>query len=336
MYSRAIDSETPVVPDVRKRFGNYSGFVARKHLDAGRRAGSRGSKLISAFGESRPPRRFSTSAKCPLRRKLFAYREIQFACSRPRRPEAGCATAPSFSLLPSPPPFLPTAIPFSPPPTRARGQGQVQPCARAPLHAYAIATAMGTTAAMHTRYRSAFLRGMSTRYRTLIEERRVHNYAPASPRRARKIPLCGRSGPPSPTPRGTIGPQRALRRIVIEHPSLPDRTHECRIDQGKGGRNLSCQSRMSYLKLSGGKKFPWISEDGHLNGYSKRQRAFLLVPLESGDCSRVENRPNFHPTTMTTIRKETGKDIRMRRSRLRRGDATLFLSASNGSPGERR
>lgn len=43
-------------------------------------------------------------------------------------------------------------------------------------HVHAIA-AGGHTAAMCTRYRSAFLRGMSTRYRTLIEERKVHNYA---------------------------------------------------------------------------------------------------------------------------------------------------------------
>jgi len=101
----------------------------------------------------RPPARPRLSV---LFAESLSLREIQ-SRARPRAP-------------PRPPPTLP------PYPRVFSFDSRARACARVP-RSHTRSRRMASAAAMHTRYRSAFLRGMSTRYRTLIEERRVHNYA---------------------------------------------------------------------------------------------------------------------------------------------------------------
>lgn len=117
--------------------------------------------------------------KCALRRKLIAPRNsvaCSRSCTRWRPPAAGGARLRLH---------------------HAYACSRDATCAY--VHTYThVYTQRMDTQPQCTRYRSAFLRGMSTRYRTLIEERKVHNYAwrgSGAPRRGESpksftFPLC--------------------------------------------------------------------------------------------------------------------------------------------------
>lgn len=112
--------------------------------------------------------------KCPLRRKLIAPRNsvaCSCSCTRWRSPAAGGAR-------------LRLHYTYA---CRRNARASSRP--HMYTHVYMRSQRMDTRLQC-TRYRSAFLRGMSTRYRTLIEERKVHNYARRSssaPRREESL-----------------------------------------------------------------------------------------------------------------------------------------------------
>lgn len=202
----------------------------------------------SPFGElvrTRSPSRLSI-----LFAESLSLREIQ-SRARARAPVvASClypacsgvrlaATAPSSTL-------------FSFPLFRWRVHVDTRVQARARLSTHTRSQRMGSTAAMYTRYRSAFLRGMSTRYRTLIEEHKVHNYArhgTGAPRKRASVP--SQRIPPSPShkcvnlyshtaPRNWVITHIATYRIAIER----DRTRW----SDQGGEKRPFESRINSTR----------------------------------------------------------------------------------------